>query len=281
MSTKLCYINKNVISCKKIINYKRLITAEYLIKKLINFIDKNYDMKIVNKICLSIPGVVDNESGISKGLSAIKYLDKVNFKMDLQNKYKKKVFIENDSKCAALAELKIGNAINSTNCLVLVLGTGLGGALIINKKIYKGSNFTAGELGCCLNNLDNNNFINYSNLCGMYSLQENYFRETGFNKSGYEIYLNYNVDNYAYKLINKQIYYLAKLILNISFIIDFDLVLIGGAVSLNKDFINLLKEKVYNLLSKSGMINKFFINVCKHYNDSNLLGANLLEDNYD
>ena len=62
----------------------------------------------------------------------------------LKNKYKVRVEIENDAKCAALAELNFG--IKKKNFIVLTLGTGIGGGIIINGELYKGEGY-GGELG--------------------------------------------------------------------------------------------------------------------------------------
>ena len=56
------------------------------------------------------------------------------------------VTIENDGKCAALAELWCGELSNVENGAVVVLGTGIGGGIIINGKLHKGSHFSAGEV---------------------------------------------------------------------------------------------------------------------------------------
>ncbi len=64
----------------------------------------------------------------------------------LKNKYRAKVFVENDAKCAGLAELYFGNGKGKKNFVVITLGTGIGGALIVNGKLYEGESF-AGEVG--------------------------------------------------------------------------------------------------------------------------------------
>lgn len=58
-----------------------------------------------------------------------------------------RVYVENDANAAALAEALAG-AARGTNCSVMVtLGTGVGGGIIIDRKIYTGFNFAGGELG--------------------------------------------------------------------------------------------------------------------------------------
>lgn len=57
------------------------------------------------------------------------------------------VSVENDANCAALGEVLAGVAQNVNNVLMVTLGTGIGGGIIINKKIYSGTNGEAGEIG--------------------------------------------------------------------------------------------------------------------------------------
>lgn len=68
-----------------------------------------------------------------------------NLRKFLQNKFRKRVVIENDAKCVALAETKLG--CKKKNFIILTLGTGIGGGIIINGSLYKGKNGYAGELG--------------------------------------------------------------------------------------------------------------------------------------
>jgi len=57
------------------------------------------------------------------------------------------VVVGNDANCAMFTEWKIGNAQGYDNALLLTFGTGVGGGLILNGKLYAGSTGTAGELG--------------------------------------------------------------------------------------------------------------------------------------
>ncbi|WP_422397542.1 ROK family protein [Spiroplasma endosymbiont of Labia minor] len=63
-------------------------------------------------------------------------------------------FIENDANCAAIAELISGNAKFCSNGFLFIMGTGIGGAVIINNKLYKGINFAPGDFGYSINNIE-------------------------------------------------------------------------------------------------------------------------------
>jgi predicted NBD/HSP70 family sugar kinase len=60
------------------------------------------------------------------------------------------VYIENDAKCAALAELWLGQAKEYKDEIVVVIGSGIGGAIVKGRKIHYGKNLHRGEFGYML-----------------------------------------------------------------------------------------------------------------------------------
>ena len=56
------------------------------------------------------------------------------------------IFIENDANCAALGETLAGNGMGYSNVLMLTLGTGLGGGIILDKKVYAGADMMGGRI---------------------------------------------------------------------------------------------------------------------------------------
>ncbi|WP_084676575.1 ROK family protein [Spiroplasma taiwanense] len=125
--------------------------------------------------------------------------------------------------------------------------------------------------------IDNEQYLNMSSFCGMNALENNYFQKINNKKTGKKIYDLYEIDNEAKKAIDEQIFNLAKLIINTSFVIDPQIFIIGGAVSKNSLFINLLNEKITKLYKMSAIEQKFNVVVCKFYNDSNIIGASVLD----
>lgn len=98
----------------------------------------------VDIIGVSTCGSVNNENtGIigSTGNIAAGYPD-----MDFQSLSKKRVFVENDANAAAWAEHEIGASKGCAYSVMVTLGTGVGGGIIINNKLYKGKSGAAGEM---------------------------------------------------------------------------------------------------------------------------------------
>ncbi|AVP48984.1 ROK family protein [Williamsoniiplasma luminosum] len=278
MSTKIAICdNNNKFIYRHNFSYPNLISIDVLVRELEQRI---FDIILTNKIdniCISSPGNVNPVSGEIKGLSAIQGLETFNFKLTWEPKFKLPVFIDNDANCAAIAELEYGNAKNEKNVVVIVIGTGVGGSLIIDGKIHRGNHFFAGEYGYLLNTkYGNDRYLNVSQSIGIANLIQSFKKRTNKEVNGEQIYDLYNTDNDAKTVVEEMIHNTSKLIYNLSFIIDPDLILIGGAISKNILFINLVNKELKTLYKKIGLEPQFLIKSCKYYNDSNLIGANML-----
>ncbi len=101
----------------------------------------------VRAIGIGLPGPVDPERGLVLSLTNIpgwKNFGLVDF---LRRAFSIPVFIENDANAMALAEARKGAARGFSHALCLTLGTGVGGALIMDGRIYRGPMFMGGEVG--------------------------------------------------------------------------------------------------------------------------------------
>ena len=99
----------------------------------------------VEGIAMSLPGFIDSEKGICRGGGALRYKHGKEVARPLSERLGVPVHIANDGKCAALAELRDGALKGCQNASVYIIGTGVGGGLIINGEILNGRHFTAGE----------------------------------------------------------------------------------------------------------------------------------------
>src|SRR5690606_3026153 len=100
----------------------------------------------VAAVCIGIPGSVNPVTG-NIGLAPNLGLKDFNIKSALKKHISFPVLIENDVNLAALGIKKFGVGKKARNMLVVSVGTGIGGGIIIDEKIYRGSNFVAGEIG--------------------------------------------------------------------------------------------------------------------------------------
>ena len=101
----------------------------------------------VDGIAMSLPGFIDAEHGVVRGGGAPSLLSNIGTPVGplLSARCGCRVFLENDGKAAAIAELQQGALKGCTNGAVFVIGTGVGGGLVINGQLVRGIHCTAGE----------------------------------------------------------------------------------------------------------------------------------------
>lgn len=101
----------------------------------------------IDEIGLSCPGPVDTEKGILYSPPNLPGWKEVPLKKKFQEKYQKRVWVENDANAAALAEMYFGAGQGYADQVYLTMSTGIGGGVIVNGKLVKGAHFSAGEVG--------------------------------------------------------------------------------------------------------------------------------------
>jgi len=108
--------------------------------------DSAYQWDQVGGIGAGSAGFINAEAGIVKFSGNLGWHN-VPFKQLLESKLNKQVMIENDANVAALGEAWAGAGVGIANQFMYTLGTGVGGGIIINGKIYRGFSGVAGEPG--------------------------------------------------------------------------------------------------------------------------------------
>ncbi len=103
--------------------------------------------RTVSAISVSIGGPLKIAEGIILKPPHLPEWDNVPLKSLLKHRYARPVYVEHDGNAGALAEFYFGAARGCRNVIFLTAGTGLGGGLILNGRIYRGSTDTAGEVG--------------------------------------------------------------------------------------------------------------------------------------
>lgn len=124
---------------------------EYIIKSVADSINEllsktNTNNNSIKAICLGVPGTVNPYTGLIGNAPNLQ-IKNFNVKDELQKYFKIPVLIENDVNLAALGIKRFEFGDNVNNMLVVFVGTGIGGALIFNGKMYRGSSYFAGEIG--------------------------------------------------------------------------------------------------------------------------------------
>lgn len=119
-----------------------LKTIEDLINSVKPYIPKNQDYTIG----IGIPGILDSKTQTVINANTTILIGKP-LKKDLEDMLNKNVYIENDANCFALAETIEGAGKGYNYVFGIIMGTGCGGGIVMNQRIYKGKHGIAGEWG--------------------------------------------------------------------------------------------------------------------------------------
>lgn len=251
--------------------------AEFIdtIGNIVGEFKKSY---LIKGLAVSIPGAVNVETGIIEGSSALPYIHGPNIKNLLQDRTELPVELENDANCAGLAEGWIGAAKNVKDYLCIVLGIGIGGAVVLDKKLRHGKNGFAGEFGYMLmeDYLGPNTGESFSSIAAVGGLIKQVAKRKGIDPdvlTGKMIFkLAENGDAEVADEIDKFMRRLAVGIYNLHFILDPEKILIGGAISHREGFVEKINEKLQQMkYEPEGLTVK--VERCQFGNDSNLIGA--------
>ncbi len=253
---------------------------------------ENIDKNDVKAIGIGAPGSIDVKNGVVIYSNNIKFKD-TPIRAWMEADLGIPVFIENDANCAALGEAIKGATKDADHSVMITLGTGVGGGIIINKKIYSGFDGTGAEIG--------HTVINFDGIpcnCGRTGCWEAYSSATALIRQTYEAALN-NPDSLLGKavdgkfenvngktafdamregcpvgtaVVEKYIDYIAIGAADIINVFKPDMLVIGGGVSKEGD--NLVKP-LENLLVKYCYGNRVGtqIKIAQLGNDAGLIGA--------
>ncbi len=115
------------------------------IKDLIS--EAGIEKNALEGIGFGFPGQIDCDKGIVRLAPNIPGWVNVPISEIMQKEFNVPVKVDNDVRCAALAELNYGAGVGCKNLICITVGTGIGSGLIINGKIVRGASNAAGEIG--------------------------------------------------------------------------------------------------------------------------------------
>lgn len=259
---------------------------------------KNANLTIdqIEWIGVGTPGIANSETGI------IEYSNNLGFKNTPMVKYiqetiDKPVFIENDANAAAYGEFVAGAAKGAKNAVCITLGTGVGGGIIIDGKIYSGSNFAGAEIGHTVIEVDGAQcscgrkgcFEAYSSATGLIRMTKEAIAEhpdcimaqSEKEKGKVTARTSFDCmragDKYAKAVVDKYIKYLAAGITNTINIFQPDILCIGGGVCNEGDPLLLPMKKLVakEVYTRNSPKNTEIV-IAKLGNDAGIIGAAFL-----
>ena len=121
--------------------------VEVMVKETLALIkEEGLSESDIRSIGIGSPGVTDPANGVLVHTVNLPFLN-TQFRKIFSKYTKIPMYLNNDGNCAALGEVVSGGAAGYTNCVMITLGTGVGGGIIVNGKMVTGFNGAAGEVG--------------------------------------------------------------------------------------------------------------------------------------
>lgn len=260
---------------------KHPISRDHLeqFKEVLFHIIESQDLDTIRGIAVSCPGTIDVKTGMIYYGGSFRFLHEVNLTEIIYQRYNKPVSIENDAKCAALAELWLGSVKGLRDSVVLVLGSGIGGGIIIDGKIRHGAHLSAGEVSYMMSGIQSTTAE--AQFFGLECSAVEMIRKIGTLKqlddstNGEAVfeYIN-NGDPEAQDIFDTYCLNVAVQIYNLQYVLDPERFAIGGGISVQP----IVLERIQEAVNKIKKQNPFHIAdpqvvACTFRNDANLYGA--------
>jgi len=236
----------------------------HVINQVIQIVNEYKVSEAIKGICISTAGVVDPNQGlIIYANDNIPNYTGLNIKQIVESNVNLPCEVENDVACAGLAERFAGVAQKSQVTVCLTIGTGIGGSLIVGDEVFHGAGNFAGEVGYM--DISGEHF---EKVASTKAMLDKVFERKGNEEriDGIKVFeLARADDEVCIEAINEMCDYLARGIANICYIINPDLVVLGGGIAAQGEYlldiinaklgmylIEKIREKTQLLFAKNG-----------------------------
>tara|TARA_Y100001934_G_scaffold133885_1_gene162014 strand:- start:973 stop:1872 length:900 start_codon:yes stop_codon:yes gene_type:complete len=221
--------------------------------ELVKYLEEKYKSKC--SVGVGTPGALSKETDCIKGGNST-WLNGRPLKKDIELRLNRKIFFENDANCFALSEAYDGAGSKHEIVFGVIIGTGVGGGLVIDKKIINGFNNITGEWGHNQMPVGSNDKWNrHDCYCGKKGCIETFLSGPGFSKHYYDLFNEKldariiqenanNGDEKALEFIFQYLDYLARGLAQVINIIDPGAIVLGGGVSNMKQIYGNINAKL-------------------------------------
>lgn len=230
---------------------------------------------LIEGAAISAPGFVDSREGIIHGTSAVSCIHEVPFARDVSECLDGiPVSVENDGNCGALGEYWMGLARGKKSAAALVCGSGIGGGYVRNGNIPAGSHFSAYEFGFMPIAAEGGRTLPWSDFSVVNTVKQ-YNQEKGTSLTAKQLFDAAGQDEDAGRYVRRFYHYLAAGCMAVGFALDPEVIVIGGAVTVRKDFETCFDDAMRQIMGERLMLHqmKSEIRISRLGNDANLFGA--------
>ncbi|WP_169891112.1 ROK family transcriptional regulator [Litchfieldia alkalitelluris] len=215
-------------------------------------------------LAIGAPGITDTEKGIVIEAPSLQW-DNYPLQEKVSSYFPFPVYIENDVNMAVLGEYWKGSAKDKSNVVLITIGTGVGCGIIINRELYRGFQFAAGEIGYMITNKDQagqhfetmfDGFGFLENHVGGPAIVKQYIKNSTTTVNGeYSAEMVFNEaiqgETYATKVINEALDHIAVSLINVAALLNPDCIVLGGGISKSGEwFLPKLQHKIAMYLPK-------------------------------
>jgi len=229
LNEKLEVIVRNRIPTNKENGYNGILDK---IVSLINELQKKTQDECTIGICT--PGIISPQTGKIKNSNTTCLIGKP-LKIDLESVFHQKISMDNDANCFAIAEATLGAVKDFGVVFGVIMGTGVGGGIVINGSLHRGRTLIAGEWGHhILHTGGNSCFCGHKGCVETYisgpALEKRWTELTG-KKESLSIIAQISSEPYAKQWKNEFLENFGRALANVIDILDPDAIVLGGGVS--------------------------------------------------
>lgn len=236
-------------------------------------------------VAISMPGRIDTAKGWAYTGGAFTWLHDYPAAEKYGAIFGKPCTIANDGKCAALAESWNGALADVDSGAVLVLGTGIGGGIVLNKQVWMGCSGGAGELSWLITDYDvlhdteaqHFSKAMWTGTISAHSISKAFAQRKGLEKAdGVMLFDAYEAgDEDAQAVLDHYAKWAASGIVNLQSVLDLQRYAIGGGISARPEATDLVRDAVNSIFDRiPGLpFSRPEVVTCKFGNEANLIGA--------
>lgn len=232
-------------------------------------------------IAVSMPGLIDSSRGyVHHAGGMLRKIQDIPLAQQLASRTGVPASVENDAKCAAMAELCMGSLQGCRTAAVIILGTGVGGALIQDGKLYRGAHLFAGEFSYVHTNQDA--FDRKDNVlavrCGGKTLRAAAAERLGRSAETVDGYTIFDLaeagDQRMLDLLRDYARQIARFAYNLQCIYDPEKIAVGGGISARQLLIRMIQQEVAAIYENDPFgLPRAVVTAGQFHNDANLIGA--------
>ncbi|MBO0440858.1 ROK family protein [Candidatus Enterococcus ikei] len=212
----------------------------------------NEFVETVDGVSISMPGIINADTGFAVHGGSLEFIRQMNMLEFFQSIFDCPVAIDNDARCAIIGEMNLGQLQGVNDAIMIVLGTGVGGGLLVNGQIVRGANQSAGELSFVQTNssMATSDFFAVKN--SVYSLLKPFAKSLNKKTSEVNGELFFEAvkmgNQVAQSILHTYCDSLALQLWNLQTILDPEKIVIGGGISSQTILLDYLKQDLQKII---------------------------------